>query len=131
MKVFVAGATGALGKQLVPMLVAQGHEVVGMTRTEAKRDLLCDVGAQPVVADALDADAVGRAVGAAEPDVIVHQLTAIPPAINMRHFDREFALTNRLRIEGTDHLLSAGQRLASSGSSSRATPAWRMRAPVA
>jgi nucleoside-diphosphate-sugar epimerase len=64
-----------------------------------------------VVADALDADAVGRAVGAAEPDVIVHQLTAIPPAVNMRHFDREFALTNRLRIEGTDHLLSAGKAI--------------------
>jgi nucleoside-diphosphate-sugar epimerase len=80
-----------------------------MTRTDAKRDQLTSVGAQPVVADALDADAVGRAVGEAEPDVIVHQLTAIPPKINMRHFDREFALTNRLRTEGTDHLLSAGQ----------------------
>jgi nucleoside-diphosphate-sugar epimerase len=111
MKVFVAGATGALGKQLVPMLVAKGHEVVGMTRMEAKRDQLRSLGAQPVVADALDADAVGRAVGAAEPDVIVHQLTAIPPAVNMRRFDREFALTNRLRIEGTDHLLSAGKTL--------------------
>jgi nucleoside-diphosphate-sugar epimerase len=109
MKVFVAGATGALGKQLVPMLVANGHDVVGMTRTEAKRDKLRSLGAQPVVADALDADAVGRAVGEAEPDVIVHQLTAIPPAVNMRRFDREFALTNRLRTEGTDHLLSAGQ----------------------
>jgi nucleoside-diphosphate-sugar epimerase len=109
MKVFVAGATGALGKQLVPLLVAGGHDVVGMTRTEAKRDQLRRAGAQPVVADALDADAVGRAVGEAEPDVIVHELTAIPPAINMRHFDRDFALTNRLRTEGTDHLLSAGQ----------------------
>ena len=109
MKVFVAGATGALGKQLVPLLVANGHDVVGMTRTEAKRDHLRNLGAQPVVADALDADAVGRAVGEAEPDVIVHQLTAIPPAVNMRRFDREFALTNRLRTEGTDHLLSAGR----------------------
>jgi nucleoside-diphosphate-sugar epimerase len=62
-----------------------------------------------VVADALDADAVGRAVRLAEPDVIVHQLTAIPPSVNMRRFDREFALTNRLRIEGTGHLLSAGK----------------------
>jgi nucleoside-diphosphate-sugar epimerase len=70
MKVFVAGATGALGKQLVPVLVARGHDVVGMTRTEAKRDQLRSVGAQSVVADALDADAVGRAVGEAEPDVI-------------------------------------------------------------
>ena len=109
MKVFVAGATGALGKQLVPMLVANGHDVVGMTRTEAKRDQLRSVGAQPVVADALNADAVGRAVGAAEPDVIVHQLTAIPPVIDMRHFERDFELTNRLRTEGTDHLLSAGR----------------------
>ncbi len=109
MKVFVAGATGALGKQLVPMLIANGHDVVGMTRTEAKRDQLLGLGAQPVVADALDADAVKRVVGEAEPDVIVHELTAIPPAIDMRHIDREFALTNRLRIEGTDHLLSAAE----------------------
>jgi nucleoside-diphosphate-sugar epimerase len=109
MKVFVAGATGALGKQLVPPLVAKGHEVVGMTRTDAKADQLRSVGAQPVVADALDADAVGRAVGEAEPDVIVHQLTAIPPKINMRRFEREFELTNRLRTAGTDHLLSAGR----------------------
>jgi nucleoside-diphosphate-sugar epimerase len=109
MNVFVAGATGALGRQLVPMLVANGHDVVGMTRTESKRDQLRRVGAGAVVADALDADAVKRAVGEAEPDVIVHELTAIPPTIDMRHFDREFALTNRLRTEGTDHLLSAGQ----------------------
>lgn len=109
MKVFVAGATGALGKQLVPLLVAKGHEIVGMTRTDAKADQLRSVGAEPVVADALDADAVGRAVGEAEPDVIVHQLTAIPPKINMRRFEREFALTNRLRTAGTDHLLSAGR----------------------
>ncbi len=108
MKVFVAGATGAIGKQLVPLLVAHGHDVVGMTRTEARCDQLRSLGARPVVADALDAGAVGRAVGEAAPDVIVHQLTAIPPAIDMRRFDREFALTNRLRIEGTDHLLSAG-----------------------
>jgi nucleoside-diphosphate-sugar epimerase len=109
MKVFVAGATGALGKQLVPMLVANGHDVVGMTRTEAKRDRLRSLGARPVVADALDADAVKRVVGEAEPDVIVHELTAIPPVLDMRHIEREFALTNRLRTEGTDNLLSAGQ----------------------
>ena len=108
MKVFVAGATGALGTQLVPMLVANGHDVVGMSRTNAQRDHLRGLGVQPVVADALDADAVGRVVGETEPDVIVHELTAIPPKINMRRFEREFALTNRLRTDGTDHLLSAG-----------------------
>jgi nucleoside-diphosphate-sugar epimerase len=108
MKVFVAGATGALGTQLVPMLVANGHDVVGMSRTNAQRDHLRSLGVQPVVADALDADAVGRVVGETEPDVIVHELTAIPPKINMRRFEREFALTNRLRTDGTDHLLSAG-----------------------
>jgi nucleoside-diphosphate-sugar epimerase len=109
MKIFVAGATGAVGKQLVPQLVSNGHEVVGMTRTAAKADQLRSLGARPVVADALDADAVGRAVGEAEPDVIVHQLTAIPQKLNLRNFAQDFELTNRLRIEGTDHLLSAGR----------------------
>jgi nucleoside-diphosphate-sugar epimerase len=109
MNVFVAGATGALGRQLVPMLIAQGHDVVGMTRTDAKRDQLLGLGAEAVVADALDVDAVKRVVGDAEPDVIVHELTAIPPALDMRHIDREFALTNRLRTEATDHLVSAAE----------------------
>jgi nucleoside-diphosphate-sugar epimerase len=108
MKVFVAGATGAIGKQLVPRLVAAGHEVHGMTRSECKRSLLAELGAVPVVADALDPDQVAEAVGRARPDVIVHELTAIG-ALDMRHFDRDFALTNRLRTDGTDHLLSAGQ----------------------
>lgn len=108
MRVFVAGATGAIGKQLVPRLVAAGHEVHGMTRSESKQTLLYELGAVPVVADALDADQVAEAVARAKPDVIVHQLTAIG-ALDMRHFDRDFALTNRLRTEATDHLLSAGQ----------------------
>src|ERR687889_920340 len=108
MRVFVAGATGAIGKQLVPRLVRAGHEVHGMTRSESKQAMLHELGAVPVVADALDPDQVAEAVGRARPEVIVHQLTAIG-AINMRHFDRDFALTNRLRTEGTDHLLSAGQ----------------------
>jgi nucleoside-diphosphate-sugar epimerase len=110
MRVFVAGAAGAIGKQLVPRLVAAGHEVHGMTRSEAKQSLLYDLGAVPVVADALDADQVAQAVAEAAPDVIVHQLTAIG-AVNPRHLDRDFALTNRLRTEGTAHLLSAGQAL--------------------
>jgi nucleoside-diphosphate-sugar epimerase len=109
MRVFVAGATGAIGKQLVPRLVAAGHEVHGMTRSESKQALLYELGAVPVVADALDPDQVAEAVGRARPDVIVHQLTAIPTSLDLRHFDRDFALTNRLRTEGTDHLLSAGQ----------------------
>jgi nucleoside-diphosphate-sugar epimerase len=108
MRVFVAGATGAIGKQLVPRLVAAGHEVHGMTRSESKQALLDESGAVPVVADALDPDQVAEAVARVRPDVIVHQLTAIGSP-NPRHFDRDFALTNRLRIEGTDHLLSAGQ----------------------
>ena len=109
MRVFVAGATGAIGRQLVPRLVAAGHEVHGMTRSEAKRRLLFELGAVPVVADALDAGQVAEAVARARPDVIVHQLTAIPKDLNLRHLDREFVMTNRLRTEGTDHLVSAGQ----------------------
>ena len=108
MRVFVAGATGAIGKQLVTRLVEAGHEVHGMTRSESKQAVLHELGAVPVVADALDPDQVAEAVGRARPEVIVHQLTAIG-AVDMRHFDRDFALTNRLRTEGTDHLLSAGQ----------------------
>jgi nucleoside-diphosphate-sugar epimerase len=108
-KVFVAGATGALGKRLVPALVANGHDVVGMTRTAAKQDLIRSLGARPVVADALDPDSVALAVAEAEPDVIVHQLTAIASTADLRHPDRVFAMTNRLRTEGTDHLLAAGR----------------------
>jgi nucleoside-diphosphate-sugar epimerase len=107
MRVFVAGATGAIGKQLVPRLVEAGHEVHGMTRSESKQAMLHQLGAVPAVADALDPEQVAEAVGRAKPDVIVHQLTAIG-ALDMRHFDRAFAETNRLRTEGTDHLLSAG-----------------------
>jgi nucleoside-diphosphate-sugar epimerase len=107
MRVFVAGATGAIGRQLVPRLVAAGHELHGMTRSESKQALLHELGAVPVVADALDRDQVAEAVARAKPDVIVHQLTAIG-AVDPRHFDRDFAPTNRLRTEGTDHLLSAG-----------------------
>jgi len=107
MKIFLAGATGAIGKQLVPRLVSSGHDVVGMTRSRSKQDAIRQMGATPVVADALDAEQVADAVAEARPDVIVHQLTAIA-GFDMRHFDRTFAATNRLRTVGTDHLLSAG-----------------------
>jgi nucleoside-diphosphate-sugar epimerase len=108
MRVFLAGATGVIGRQLVPRLVARGHAVHGMTQSESKQAMLAELGAVPVVADALDPDQVAEAVATAKPDVIVHQLTAIGK-LDPRHFDRDFAATNRLRIEGTDHLLSAGQ----------------------
>ena len=109
MKVFVAGATGALGKQLVPQLVARGHEVVGMTRSPDKQDMIRQLGARPVVADALDPEAVAQVVAEAEPEVIVHQLTALSGDFDMKHLDRFFEATNRLRTEGTDHLLAAGR----------------------
>src|ERR671918_2879473 len=108
MRVFVAGGTGAIGKQLVPRLVEAGHEVHGMTRRESKQAMLRELGAVPVVADALDPDQVAEAVGRAGPDVIVHQLTALA-GVDIRHPKRRTAMTNRVRIEGTDHLLSAGQ----------------------
>ncbi len=113
MKVFVAGATGVLGRALVPQLVARGHEVVAMTRSESKQDLVRSLGARPVVADALDPDAVAQAVASAEPEVIVHQLTALSgklSARDMRHPERSplATMTNRLRTEATDHLLAAG-----------------------
>jgi nucleoside-diphosphate-sugar epimerase len=109
MKIFIAGATGALGRQLVPMLVANGHEVVGMTRSEAKADEMRSMGARPAIADALAPDAVAQAVAQAEPEVIVHQLTALSGAMDLRNMDRFFEQTNRLRTEGTDHLLAAGR----------------------
>jgi len=114
MKVFVAGATGVLGRELVPQLVARRHEVVGMTRSASKQDLVRSLGARPVVADALDPDAVAQAVASAEPEVIVHQLTALSGPMSVRdarHPDRFSGaiLTNRLRTEATDHLLAAGR----------------------
>src|SRR5215207_3381950 len=84
MKVFVAGATGVLGRALVPQLVARGHEVVGMTRSASKQELVRSLGARPVVADALDPDTVAQAVASAEPEVIVHELTALSGPTSLR-----------------------------------------------
>lgn len=109
MRVFVAGATGAVGRRLIPQLTDAGHEVIATTRTAAKVDPLRTLGAQPVVVDGLDAAAVGEAVAHASPDVIVHQMTALSGAADLRHFDRTFAVTNRLRTEGTDNLLAAAR----------------------
>jgi nucleoside-diphosphate-sugar epimerase len=109
MRIFLAGATGAVGQRLVPALLHDGHEVVAMTRTAAKADGLRAAGALPVVADALDRDAVMGAVLGAEPEVIVHQMTALTGATDLKHFDRVFATTNRLRTEGTRHLMDAAR----------------------
>jgi 2-alkyl-3-oxoalkanoate reductase len=130
MKVFLAGATGAIGRALVPQLVARGHEVVGMTRSASKQDLLRGLGARPVLADALDPDAVAQAVASAEPEVIVHELTALSEPMSIRdarHPDRSlaFTMTNRLRTEGTDHLLAAGRAVGARRFVAQSFAAWR------
>jgi len=107
MKVFIAGATGAIGQRLVPLLIDAGHEVVGTTRTPAKADGLRITGATPVVLDGHDLDAVRHAVIDAAPEVVVHQMTALSGDLDLRHFAETFAETNRLRTKTTDHLLMA------------------------
>ncbi|MGW3269443.1 NAD-dependent epimerase/dehydratase family protein [Streptomyces sp. NPDC001056] len=113
MRVFVAGGTGVLGRRLVPQLVARGHQVTATTTSAAKLGLLQRLGADGVVMNGLDAASVGEAVGGARPDAIVHQMTAISMAHagkpDLKHPDRWFALTNRLRTEGTEHLVAAAE----------------------
>ncbi len=113
MRVFVAGGTGVIGRRLVPQLVARGHQVTATTTSAAKLGLLQQLGADGVVMDGLDAASVGEAVAAARPDAIVHQMTGLSEAHagkpNLRKPDRFFATTNRLRSEGTDHLLAAAE----------------------
>lgn len=112
-RVFVAGGSGVIGRPLVWQLVAAGHEVVATTRTPAKADLLRSLGAEPIVVDALDAAAVRKAVVAARPEAVVHQLTALPPTYDPSKA-AFYTLTNRLRTEGTRHLLAAAQAAGSS-----------------
>ncbi|HSR26287.1 MAG TPA: NAD(P)-dependent oxidoreductase, partial [Candidatus Eisenbacteria bacterium] len=107
MRVFVTGATGALGRHLVPALVAAGHEVTATTRTPSKVALLREAGAEPVVLDGLDRQAVIAAVRAAAPEVIVHEMTALAGLRSFRNPDKLFATTNELRTRGTDNLLAA------------------------
>src|SRR5262249_44144947 len=112
MRVFVAGGAGVIGPRLVPQLVARGHQVTATT-SPAKLGLLEELGAKAVVMDGLDARSVGEAVARARPDAIVHEMTGLSGAhagkVDMKHFDRWFATTNRLRTEGTDHLLAAAE----------------------
>lgn len=109
MKIFVAGAAGAIGRRLVPQLVANGHHVTATTRSRAKLGELRALGAEPVTLDGLDGAAVGEAVSRAEPEVIVHQMSALAGGTNLKKFDKWFATTNRLRTTGTQHLLAAAE----------------------
>jgi len=110
MRIFVTGATGALGRHLVPGLVAAGHEVTATTRTPNKIAQLRQAGAAPVVVDGLDRDAVIAAVLDAEPEVIIHEMTSLADMRSLRNMDRVFAGTNELRTRGTDNLLAAASR---------------------
>src|SRR5215213_9704565 len=109
MRVFVAGATGAIGRPLVRQLVQAGHEVAGTTRSEDRAGAIREDGGEPVVVDALDRDALITAVEAARPDAVVHQLTQIPGDINPRRMPQQFEVTNRLRAEGTRNLVDAAR----------------------
>jgi 2-alkyl-3-oxoalkanoate reductase len=108
MRVFVAGASGAVGRPLVPKLVAAGHEVTGMTRSESKTEDMRRAGARAVVADVFDVDALTAAMEEARPEVIVHELTALPDRIDFRKADT-YAATNRVRTEGTRNLIDAAR----------------------
>jgi nucleoside-diphosphate-sugar epimerase len=109
MRIFVAGATGAIGRPLVSALITAGHSVVGLTHTPAKADAIRRLGAEPVIADGLDAAAIRAAVMASRPDAIIHEMTDLTGAADLRHFNRTFASSNRLRTVGTDHLLAAAR----------------------
>jgi nucleoside-diphosphate-sugar epimerase len=109
MRVFVAGASGAIGTRLVPQLIHEGHEVIGSSRSPASAERVAALGAEPVVLDLLNPRAVRKAVLEAEPDAIVHQATALADVRFSKNLDRSFAATNRLRREGTDALLAAAR----------------------
>jgi nucleoside-diphosphate-sugar epimerase len=125
MRVLVAGAGGVIGTRLVPRLVGRGHEVVATMRDATRGGVLRGTGATVVSMDGLDAASVGEAVARAEPDVIVHEMSALKGADDLRRFDDEFALTNELRTSGTDHCSRLPTRSACRGSSCRVTPAGR------
>ena len=109
MRVFVAGASGVVGRRLVPLLADRGHHVVATTRRPEMVEALRALGADAVVMDGLDAASVGEAVARAEPEVVIHQMTSLAGVEDLRRFDEEFALTNELRTRGLDHLLTASE----------------------
>jgi nucleoside-diphosphate-sugar epimerase len=109
MRVFLAGATGVIGRRLVPLLLAQGHQVTGMVRSSERGDAVLALGAEPAIADALDFDGVCGAVHEARPHAVIHQLTALPRRIDPRKIERDFELNDRLRSEGTRHLVNAAR----------------------
>jgi len=109
MRVFLAGATGVIGRRLLALLLAEGHEVTGMTRSAGRVEQLRAAGAEAVVADAFDADALKRVVAEARPDAVIHQLSSIPPRIDPRKMQRDFATNDRLRTEGTANLVAAAK----------------------
>ena len=109
MKIFIAGATGAVGRPLVSACIKAGHSVIGLTRTPAKAGLIRAMGAEPAVADGLDADAITAVMGSARPDAVIHEMTELAGATDLRNFDRTFAGSNQLRTRGTDILLAAAQ----------------------
>jgi nucleoside-diphosphate-sugar epimerase len=110
MRVFVAGATGVIGQYLVPGLIEAGHDVTASTRSPLKANQLKGQGATPVIVDGLDREAVLKAVAAAQPEVIVHQMTALTSLKSFRNLDKQFAVTNELRSAGTDYLLEAANQ---------------------
>ena len=107
MRIFLAGASGAIGRRLVPLLLAQGHNVTGMVRSSERADGVRALGAEPAIADALDGAAVRRAVEEARPEAVIHELTSLPRRIDPRKIERDFVLNDRLRSEGTRHLVEA------------------------
>jgi nucleoside-diphosphate-sugar epimerase len=109
MRVFVVGASGAIGSRLVPQLVHRGHQVIGTSRSGAGAERIRALGAKPIVLDLLDPRAVRKAVRETDPDAILHQATALADLTDFKHFDRGFAQTNRLRTEGTETLLAAAR----------------------
>jgi nucleoside-diphosphate-sugar epimerase len=107
MRVFLAGATGAIGRRLVPQLVEAGHEVTAVTRSEKKLDNLYELGTEPILCDVFDAERLGSVVAQAEPEAVINQLTDLPQNLNPRKLKEYYAANNRVRRDGTSNLLSA------------------------